>query len=203
MGNWGIELIERSDDNLAGMMLVAMPGMPDNRFDRSVVFLCSYDDQGAMGLIINQVSDDVTFETVIEQLELKPSADMPAAKPDLSGYHVHCGGPVEPGRGFVLHSSDYQHPQSLVIGEQFALSATVEVLEAIAQGKGPARVIFALGYAGWSAGQLDQEIQANGWLLAPADEHVIFDLADDAKWLGALGKLGIDPSALSSKAGHA
>lgn len=195
------QLEDEQDGNLAGMLLVAMPSMPDERFARSVVFLCSYDDQGAMGLIINQVNDELAFDTVAKELSLAP--DDPTRRADLAAIPVHCGGPVEVGRGFVLHTLDYRHDNSLIINEQYGLTATVEILEAIAEGRGPERMIFALGYAGWSAGQLDGEIQSSGWLLAPADETVIFDLDQDAKWQGALAKLGIHPSALSAASGRA
>lgn len=191
--------IKRTD--LTGMMLVAMPDMPDGRFARSVIFLCSFDEEGAMGLIVNQLNEDITFRSVAEQLDLDPAKLLDDDALDLIA--VHTGGPVETGRGFVLHTTDYRHDNSLIINDRYALTATVEILNAIAQGDGPSKVIFALGYAGWSAGQLDQEIQDNGWLLAPADENVVFELDDPAKWQGALAKLGISPSALSSAAGRA
>lgn len=184
------------DQDLAGMMLVAMPGMSDERFAKSVVFLCSYNEQGAMGLIINQVKEDITFNRVIENMNLR-------ANEDIGHIPVYYGGPVETGRGFVLHSTDYTHEHSLIIDDRFALTATVEVLEAISLGKGPEQMIFALGYAGWSPGQLDQEIQASGWLLAPADDLVVFAMDDEAKWAGALAKLGVEPSSISSVAGRA
>ena len=187
---------DANDNHLAGMLLVAMPGMPDPRFDRSVIFLCAHSSEGAMGIIVNQLAPNVAFETIVEQLGIEPSAEATATK-------VHVGGPVESSRGFVLHSADYVHENTLMIDETFALTATVDVLRAIAGGEGPKQKVFALGYAGWAAGQLDAEIQRNGWLIAPPDEKVVFELDDADKWAGALKKIGVDPSLLSSTAGHA
>src|SRR3954465_11736188 len=142
-------------DQLTGMLLVAMPSMPDQRFARSVIYICAHSDEGAMGLVVNQVAGIVAFPHVIGQLGIEASeacADTP----------VHVGGPVETSRGFVLHTSDYVQESTLVIDEQFALTATVDVLRAIAEGHGPRHKVLALGYAGWAAGQLDAEIQSNG-----------------------------------------
>jgi len=187
---------DANDNHLAGMLLVAMPGMPDPRFDRSVIFLCAHSSEGAMGIIVNQLAPNVAFETIVEQLGIEPSAEAASIK-------VHVGGPVESSRGFVLHSADYVHENTLMIDESFALTATVDVLRAIAGGEGPKQKVFALGYAGWAPGQLDAEIQKNGWLIAPPDEKVVFELDDADKWAGALRKIGVDPSLLSSTAGHA
>ncbi len=187
---------DANDNHLAGMLLVAMPGMPDPRFDRSVIFLCAHSSEGAMGIIVNQLAPNVAFESIIEQLGIEPSAEAAEIK-------VHVGGPVESSRGFVLHSADYVHENTLMIDESFALTATVDVLRAIAGGEGPKQKVFALGYAGWAPGQLDAEIQKNGWLIAPPDAGVVFDLDDAEKWAGALKKIGVDPSLLSSTAGHA
>lgn len=185
-----------TQQHLTGMLLVAMPGMPDPRFARSVIYLCAHAPEGAMGLVVNQVADNVTFPHVIGQLGIQASAacaDTP----------VHVGGPVETSRGFVLHSADYVQDSTLVIDEQFALTATIDVLRAIAEGHGPRRRVLALGYAGWGAGQLDAEIQANGWLVVPADPEIVFGHDNEAKWLQALRAIGVDPSLLSSTAGHA
>jgi putative transcriptional regulator len=184
------------EGHLAGMLLVAMPGMPDERFARSVVYLCAHSEQGAMGLVINHVAENVRFPTIIEQLGIETSID-------LSQTPVHLGGPVESSRGFVLHSSDYVRESTLVIDEQFALTATVDILKAMATGDGPRRAVFALGYAGWAAGQLDEEIQRNGWLVAPADPEIVYDLDSTAKWEQTMRRLGIDPALLSTSAGHA
>lgn len=182
--------------HLTGMLLVAMPGMPDPRFAHSVIFLCAHSAEGAMGLVVNQVVDNLTLPHVIGQLGIEG---------DLAGEEakVHFGGPVETSRGFVLHSPDYVLESTLVIDERFALTATVEVLKAIAAGEGPRQRVFALGYAGWGAGQLDREIQDNGWLIVPADADIVFSGDNESKWQRALAKIGVDPSLLSSAAGHA
>jgi len=187
---------DANDNHLAGMLLVAMPGMPDPRFDRSVIFLCAHSSEGAMGIIVNQLAENVAFDSIIEQLGIEPT-------PDAAELKVHVGGPVESSRGFVLHSADYVHENTLMIDEGFALTATVDVLRAIAGGEGPRQKVFALGYAGWAPGQLDAEIQKNGWLITPPDQSVVFELDDGEKWAGALKKIGVDPSLLSSTAGHA
>jgi putative transcriptional regulator len=181
---------------LTGMLLVAMPGMPDPRFAHSVIYLCAHSADGAMGLIVNRPAESVTFPAVVDQLGIKPT-------PGCSDTPVHVGGPVEANRGFVLHSCDYRLETTLVIDENFALTATVDVLRAIASGRGPRRRVLALGYAGWAAGQLDAEIQANGWLIAPADPDIVFGHDNDAKWQQALHKIGVDPRLLSTTAGHA
>lgn len=187
---------DANDNHLAGMLLVAMPGMPDPRFDRSVIFLCAHSSEGAMGIIVNQLAENVAFDSIIEQLGIEPT-------PDAAELKVHVGGPVESSRGFVLHSADYVHENTLMIDEGFALTATVDVLRAIAGGEGPRQKVFALGYAGWAPGQLDAEIQKNGWLITPPDLSVVFELDDAEKWTGALRKIGVDPSLLSTTAGHA
>jgi putative transcriptional regulator len=185
-----------SHGHLTGMLLVAMPSMPDPRFARSVIYVCAHSAEGAMGLVVNQAAGNVTFPAVIGQLGIEPS-------PACADTPVHVGGPVETSRGFVLHSADYVQDSTLVIDEQFALTATVDVLRAIAEGHGPRHKVLALGYAGWAAGQLDAEIQSNGWLMAPADPEIVFGRDNDAKWLMALRAIGVDPSLLSSTAGHA
>jgi putative transcriptional regulator len=185
-----------STEHLTGMLLVAMPNMSDPRFARSVIYLCAHSAEGAMGLIVNQLADNVDFPSVIDQLGIQPT-------PTCEDTPVHVGGPVESSRGFVLHSPDYVLESTLVIDKDFALTATVDVLRAIADGKGPRRRVLALGYAGWGAGQLDAEIQANGWLLAPADADIVFGRDNTAKWDMALHKIRVDPRLLSTVAGHA
>jgi len=183
--------------SLTGQLLVAMPQMSDPRFARSVVYLCAHSDEaGAMGLIINKQLASLTLGELFAQLDIEPSA---AA--DLRP--VHFGGPVEAGRGFVLHTADYREEATLHVGDNISVTATLEVLRAIGKNRGPRRSLFALGYAGWAPGQLDAEIQANGWLSVPADDEIVFASDYDGKWNRALGKLGIDLSALSSEAGHA
>jgi putative transcriptional regulator len=188
--------IANEQGHLTGMLLIAMPGMPDPRFAKTVIYLCAHSPQGAMGLVVNQVAPGVSLPKVVEQLGIHPAID-------LSGEKVHVGGPVETGRGFVLHSCDYVQESTLVIDDRFALTATVDVLKAIAEGGGPRRKVFALGYSGWAPGQLDAEIQANGWLVAPADEELVFGGDDESKWQRALARLGVDPVALSTAAGRA
>lgn len=188
----------REDDgHLTGMLLVAMPTMQDPRFAHSVIYLCAHSRDGAMGLVVNQVVDNITLPHVIGQLGI----EMPAA--DEKGSPVHFGGPVETSRGFLLHSPDYVLESTLVIDDSFALTATVDVLKAIAAGQGPSRRFFALGYAGWAPGQLDREIQDNGWLMVPADPELVFSSDNETKWQRAMAKIGVDPSLLSTAAGHA
>jgi putative transcriptional regulator len=193
-----MERIEQStgESTLTGQLLVAMPQMADPRFTRTVIYLCAHSADGAMGLVVNRLIDSLTFPSLLEQLGLEaedPMADMP----------VHFGGPVESSRGFVLHSADYLQESTLVIDDEIALTATIDVLRAIASGAGPRRRVLALGYAGWAPGQLDAEIQANGWMLVPADSDLVFGIDNGAKWQRALAKIGIDLSLLSSEAGHA
>jgi putative transcriptional regulator len=181
--------------SLAGQLLIAMPQMQDKRFVRSVIFLCAHSEEAAMGLVVNKFIDSVTMPELLEKLGI-PSVGL------IGRARVHSGGPVEEGRGFVLHSDDYLEQNTLVVGSM-ALTATLDILRAIGRGQGPRRSLLALGYAGWGPGQLDAEMQENGWLHVPADEGIVFDDAVADKWQRALGKLGIDPIALSGEAGHA
>lgn len=185
-----------TESSLAGQLLVAMPQMADPRFARSVVYLCAHSVDGAMGLVVNRLIDSLSFHNLLEQIGVEQetaAADMP----------IHFGGPVESSRGFVLHTTDYLQDSTLVIEDEIALTATIDVLKAIARGDGPRRRVLALGYAGWAAGQLDAEIQANGWLLVPADLDLVFGVDNETKWERAIAKLGIDLTLLSSEAGHA
>ncbi len=185
-----------SDRYLTGRFLIAMPGTLDDRFQHSVIYMCAHGPDGAMGLVINKPLDSITFPDLLEQLEIP----MPPAG---EGIDVLFGGPVETGRGFVLHSPDYMHDATLVVDEDVALTATVDVLKAMANGSGPKRRLLALGYAGWENGQLDDEIKANGWLSVDADPQLLFDVDAGAKWERAMAKIGIDPLMLSDEAGHA
>lgn len=190
--------IQTSDSPyLAGHLLVAMPGMPDPRFAKAVIYMCAHNDEGAMGLVINQPLAEFTFPALLEQLGIDTN---PSDTPPIA---VQFGGPVEQGRGFVLHSPDYVHETTLVVEPDVALTATVDVLRAIARGRGPSQRLLALGYAGWGAGQLDEEILQNGWLSVKADADIVFNANLGAKWQQSLGKLGIDISLLSEEAGHA
>ena len=189
---------------LDGQMLVAMPGMADERFARAVIYICAHSQDGAMGIIVNHPVQKVSFSEILVQLEVLAADDAIRLPPAVGAVPVVKGGPVETGRGFVLHSDDYFIDNStLPIDDGIALTATLDVLRAIAQGSGPSRAVLALGYAGWSPGQLELEIQANGWLNCPADAGLIFDPSLDAKYDRALRKIGIDPSMLSGEAGHA
>ncbi len=183
--------------DLTGQLLIAMPGMADPRFDRSVIFLCAHSAEGAMGLVVNHPVTDLTFDELLSQLDISPSAVM-------TGVPVHMGGPVEHGRGFVLHSAEYTESEAtLQVGAEFGMTATLDILEDIAQGRGPARTLMALGYAGWGPGQLEGEIARNAWLTAQASSEIVFDTPAASKWERALGSLGVDPLTLSAAAGRA
>jgi putative transcriptional regulator len=192
------------DDFLDGQLLIAMPLMTDRRFARSVVYLCAHSEDGAMGLIINQRAPHISFPDLLERLGIVQSDTGDGVSNEKQSISIHVGGPVETGRGFVLHSSDYFADDStLPIEDGVCLTATIDILKAIAAGKGPNKAMLALGYAGWSPGQLESEIQANGWLNCPADLGLIFNPDVESKYTRAFAKIGIDPSHLVSDAGHA
>ena len=191
-----MEKMAKNSGYFEGQLLAAMPQMTDRRFAQSVIYLCAHSADGAMGLVVNKLIDGITFPDLLQQLNIETTS------PDEK-IRVHFGGPVESGRGFVLHSDDYVQESTLVIRDGVALTATVEVLRDIAEGNGPTRSLLALGYAGWAPGQLDLEIKANGWLNVTADENLIFGGKLDNKWSKAIAKLGIDLLSLSSTAGHA
>jgi putative transcriptional regulator len=189
---------------LDGQLLVAMPAMADPRFSRSVIYLCAHSAEGAMGIIINQRAPHISFCELLEQLNITSEDEAIRLPNDLRTMAVHVGGPVETGRGFVLHSADYYADDStLPIDEGVCLTATIDILRAMAKGSGPDRALLALGYAGWAPGQLENEIQANGWLHCPADSGLIFDPDVEQKYDRALCKIGIDPSRLVNDSGHA
>ncbi len=195
---------KRGDSCLKGQLLVAMPLMTDRRFVRSVIYICAHSEDGAMGLIINHRADHISFPDLLERLGIIPQGAEDGIANDILERQVHVGGPVETGRGFVLHSSDYHSSEStLPIDRDVSLTASIEILKAIAQGEGPVHAMLALGYAGWSAGQLESEIQANGWLHCPPDLNLLFDGDVEGKYARALAKIGVDPSHLVSDAGHA
>ncbi len=182
---------------LAGQLLVAMPGMMDPRFARTVIYMCAHNADGAMGLVVNKLIESLSFPDLLAQLGIESVGIGDQIK-------IHFGGPVESSRGFVLHSPDYRRDATLVVDEQVALTATVDILKAIAIGSGPRRSLLALGYAGWGPGQLDDEIKANGWLHVAADDDLVFGGGNvEDKWDRAMAKLGIDPRMLSDSAGHA
>jgi putative transcriptional regulator len=189
---------------LDGQMLIAMPAMSDERFARSVIYVCAHSTEGAMGIVVNQPAANIKFPDLLVQLEVIPAAERIQLPTDTEAVTVLKGGPVETGRGFVLHSADFFIENStLPIDEGICLTATLDILKAMAQGNGPHNAILALGYAGWAPGQLEQEIQQNGWLHCPADQELIFGTDTDAKYIKALRKIGIDLGMLSSEAGHA
>ena len=189
-----LDLKDRYD--LTGKLLVAMPFLPDPRFSHAVIYICGHDEDGAMGLIINKGLPAVTFEELLSQMEV----DVNAIDNQVP---IHYGGPVEIGRGFVLHSSDYLSESTVIIENGFAMTATLDILRALAVNEGPNQSILALGYVGWGAGQLENEIQENGWLTIDATPELIFGSNLENKWREALATLGIDPAGLSFEIGHA
>lgn len=188
--------IDMTSGTIAGKCLIAMPSMTDPNFNRTVVYVCAHTAEGAMGLVINRAFPQLSFPDILEQLGIEST-------PACDSIRVHFGGPVEAARGFVLHSAEYSQAATLLVNDTVALTATTDVLRAIAGGSGPRRSLMALGYAGWSPGQLDAELKENAWLTVDADEDLLFGQALDAKWSAALGRLGIDPAMLSETAGHA
>lgn len=184
-------------DNLIGHMLISMPGMGDPRFEKSVIYLCDHSDEGAMGLIVNKPNTDLDIPTLLAQLDIDPVRD-------VSDRTVHFGGPVELGRGFVLHTPDYSAgAATMAVNDQIGMTATLDVLEEIARGAGPAQWLMMLGYAGWGPGQLEEELAQNAWLVCDGARRLIFDLPDAEKWEAALESLGVAALALSSEGGRA
>jgi putative transcriptional regulator len=189
---------------LDGQMLIAMPAMDDERFERSLIYVCAHSDEGAMGIVVNQVAGNINFPDLLVQLEVIPAVDRIVLPERAETVKVLKGGPVETGRGFVLHSADfYIENSTLPIDEGICLTATVDILKAIARGSGPNSAILALGYAGWAPGQLENEIQQNGWLHCAADADLIFGTDVETKYSKALQKIGIDLAMLSNQSGHA
>ena len=184
---------------LSGKLLLAMPGMADPRFERAVIAMCMHDENGAVGIGIGHKRAGITFRGLLRQLDIEPGE-----APDCA---VHHGGPVEPGRGFVLHSTDWGGQDTLQVngdrGELFAMTGTIDVLRAIAEGRGPERWIAALGYAGWGEGQLDEEMTRHGWFAASADTKILFDKPADERWAASFKAEGIDPRLLASETGAA
>lgn len=183
--------------NLTGKLLIAMPAMGDPRFEQSVVLICAHSEEGAMGLIVNKPTGEVELSDMLEQLSISHG-------PQSRQMGVSFGGPVETGRGFVLHSLDYVSVvNTLRVEGVFGLTATLDILEEMAKGQGPNRALVAIGYAGWGPGQLEAELAQNAWLTCDANMELVFDLPDQGKWDGALKSMGIDALMLSSDAGHA
>jgi len=203
MSGRSAQKIER-EGYLDGKLLIAMPAMNDERFARSVIYVCAHSSEGAMGIVVNQRAGNIKFPDLLVQLEVIPASERIELPTRAEDVKVLKGGPVETGRGFVLHSADYFKAEStLPIDESVCLTATIDILRDIAKGTGPDKALLALGYAGWAPGQLESEIQANGWLHCAADPELIFDPEVDRKYNRALGKIGIDPWRLVNDSGHA
>ena len=181
---------------LTGQLIIAMPKMSDPRFSKTVIYMCAHNSEGAMGLIINKLVDELTFPDLLKQLEIKPALPK-------SPLNVFLGGPVEQARGFVLHSTEYLQDATLRVSDTVGLTATIDVLRDIAEGNGPKDKILMLGYTGWGPGQLDLEIMDNGWLHVEADDALVFGDQSTNKWEMAIKKIGINPQMLSDKSGHA
>ena len=192
------------DGYLDGQLLIAMPVMNDPRFERSVIYMCAHSSEGAMGIIVNRPAGSIDFPGLLVQLDIITTAEQITLPENAEMMKVMKGGPVDTGRGFVLHSSDFFiEDATLNIDEGICLTATVDILRAIAKGSGPKHAILALGYAGWAPGQLENEIQHNGWLHCDADPELIFGGDVDEKYASALRKIGINVGMLSNEAGHA
>jgi putative transcriptional regulator len=199
-----VEREEAEEGYLDGQMLVAMPVMEDERFARSVIYICAHSAEGAMGIIVNRPAGSIDFPQLLVQLDIIGKNDEILLPENAETMKVLRGGPVETGRGFVLHSSDFSIKNAtLPIDDGISLTATLDILKAIAEGNGPKHAILALGYAGWAPGQLEHEIQDNGWLHCPADADLIFGADVEDKYQRALAKIGIDLAMLSNDAGHA
>lgn len=206
----------RSAGYLQGKLLLAMPGMADPRFHRAVIFMCAHDAKGAMGLMLNHKVPNLTLGILLRQMELLPTVSKEVPKdaqptdlirapvsPEREAMSVLNGGPVETGRGFILHSADFARPDTIKVTPEFSITGTIDALQAVAAGQGPRVMAFVLGYAGWGAGQLERELQENAWLVAEATIPLLFDIAIDEKWAHAVNSLGINPAMLSMDAGHA
>ncbi|WP_285670541.1 YqgE/AlgH family protein [Paralimibaculum aggregatum] len=179
-------------DFLAGQLLIAMPGMQDPRFHKTVVYLCAHSDDGAMGLIVNKPAETLALKDLFERLSIPATGEIATER-------VRFGGPVETGRGFVLHSADYHSENAtLKVDDETSMTATLDILHAMAEDQGPERAMVALGYSGWAPGQLEAEIQRNGWLYCAPDEELLFDADNETKWTRAMAKIGVDPALLST-----
>ncbi len=185
---------------LNGKLLLAMPAIGDQRFHRSVIYVCAHDENGAMGLVINFPAPDLKFSKLLDQLGLSSDIEIDVKALDLP---VLNGGPVEASRGFLLHSNDFKQEDTVPVDEDFSVTGTTDALKAVAQGDGPEKALFILGYAGWTPGQLEQEIQQNAWLVVDPDPALIFESKAEEKWERGMDKLGLDPSMLSADIGSA
>jgi len=180
---------------LSGQFLLAMPGMGDPRFDKAVIAMCVHDEEGALGIGLGRVIPRLGFHDLLKQLDIAPGKAPNAA--------IHHGGPVEPQRGFVIHTPDWGGAESVAVGNRWVLSATLDILKAIAEGKGPSRWVVALGYAGWGPGQLEDEMGRHGWFVTPGDERLLYECDVDSRWATAFRGAGIDPRLLAAQSGTA
>lgn len=180
---------------LSGQFLLAMPGMGDPRFDKAVIAMCVHDEDGALGISLGRIVPRIGFHALLKQLDIEPGQ-----APDVA---IHLGGPVEPQRGFILHSLDWGGQGSVQVGDRWTLSATLDILRAIAEGRGPSRWVAALGYAGWGSGQLEEELRGNGWFATPADESLLYDCDVGARWEAGFRSAGVDPRLLTADFGTA
>ena len=197
MGSSRDRRLDQGESFLEGKLLIALPGMEDERFAQTVIYICAHSSKGAMGIVINKPIPGLSFAELLKQLEIETA-------PVSDDFPILYGGPVETGRGFVLHSGDYDGSEStLPVSEDISLTATLDILRAIAKGCGPKQALFALGYAGWAPGQIESEFQRNGWLHCEADNSLVFSVQPDAKWRSALQRLGVGPSGLSANTGRA
>ena len=190
--------------SLEGQFLIAMPSIGDDRFCRSLIYMCAHTDDGAMGLVINQKADELSYPSLLSKLELFSQLDVAGQDQNISSLPVHIGGPVATTRGFVLHTNDYFHKDStLTVSDDICLTSSIDIIQAIADGQGPVRSITAIGYSGWGPGQLDFEIKKNGWLTCPADHEIIFEKNIANKYDHALSNMGVDLAFLAHDHGHA
>lgn len=195
---------DKEATSLKGQILIAMPSMEDSRFHRTIIYICEHSAQGTMGIILNRPMQSMTFVDVLQQVRVLDEDDNVLLPSAIQSIMVHKGGPVETGRGFVLHSSDYHiNGSTHRIKDTISLTETLEILKAIARGDGPKHAFLALGYAGWAGGQLEAEIQQNGWLHGEATYGLLFGDDFEVKYDEALSNLGINPILLSSSSGHA
>ena len=184
-------------NTLKGKLLLAMPGLGDPRFYKTVIFMCDHDAKGSMGLIINQSVLNITLGKLLSELQIENGHTIANDIPVLTG------GPVETARGFMLHTSDFNHKDTMQVTPQFSFSGTLDALKEVANGHGPKELIFMLGYAGWGAGQLDQELQENSWMVCDADHEILFNTRAEDKWDRAMGRIGVNPVMLSTASGRA
>ena len=192
-----------SDHCLEGNFLIAMPSMADARFEKSVIYICAHSPKGAMGFIVNRGLDNPSIGDFFSQLGIVNENEIQILEKNYENIKLYSGGPVEPGRGFVLHSPEFSGETTLNVDKNVCLTATLEILRSIVTGKGPENILLTLGYSGWASGQLEEEIITNGWLICPADSDIIFSPDNAQKYEKAMKLLGIDPLLLSGDAGHA